>query len=262
ASPKIVGKKLRIAPHCNVYEEKMIPKAHGSGVLTVVAINRVTRCKFTALGVSAGTLARITGMNTKVTAPIMNHQIFQVTWVALSRTAEMPTPKNSAMPRKAPHHPMAALTLAGGARRRTSAGADTVIRIKPIPSMARVVINQAAFMAKPPTTEAMPANSIPSTRVYVAPIRSDTTEAANPPKAPASWTIPTRVPAATKLMWRSCRINSSAEGNFHTCIAAIMPVATTTVHARVPDPVVAITTKHTLGGEKSTRLHIVSTREI
>src|SRR5699024_5713910 len=130
------------------------------------------------------------------------------------------------------------------------------IRIKPMPSMARVIISQAAFMAKPPATEAMPANSIPTTRVYFAPIRSETTEAANPPNAPASWTTPTRAPAATKLIWRSSRINSSAEGNFHTCIAAIMPVATTTVHARAPDPVVAITTKHTLGVEKSTRLQL------
>src|SRR5699024_1996610 len=125
-----------------------------------------------------------------------------------------------------------------------------------MPSMARVIISQAAFMAKPPATEAMPANSIPTTRVYFAPIRSETTEAANPPNAPASWTTPTRAPAATKLIWRSSRINSSAEGNFHTCIATIMPVATTTVHARAPAPVVAITTKHTLGVVKSTRLRL------
>src|SRR5699024_6388168 len=118
-------------------------------------------------------------------------------------------------------------------------------RINPTPSIARVVINQPALMLTPPAIDAIPASAIPATRVYLAPIRSDTTEATRPPSAPANCTTPTSVPAATRLRPRAARIHSRADGSFHTCIAARMPVATTTVHARAPDVVVAITAKLT-----------------
>src|SRR5690625_1187656 len=212
------------------------------------------RCRLSAAGGSAGTLARMTGVNPRVATPMINHQIFQEMSVALSSTAEMPTPKNSAMPWKAPHQPMAALTLSWGASARTMAGAVTVMRINPTPSMARVVMSQPVLRANPPATDATPARSIPSTKVFLEPMRSATTEATRPPRAPAIWTTPTSVPAATRLIPRSARINSRADGNFQTCIAARMPVATTTVHARVVDPVVDITTEPTPRIGKTTRI--------
>src|SRR5690625_2075837 len=251
---KYIGKKLKIAPHWIVYEEKIRPSAQGKAVLIEILMIRPIRFRCTTAGGSAGTRVATIGIKPRVAMPMMNHQICHVISVALSSTAEIPTPIYNAIPWKAPHQPIAPLTLSGGARRRTMAGAVTVMRINPIPSIARVVISQAEFGENPPTRDAIPAQTKPTSRVFLAPMRSATTEAANPPSPPASCTTPTRAPAATRLMPRSARINSNAEGNFHTCIAARMPVATTTVHAREADPVVAITTKPTRRAGKNTRM--------
>src|SRR5699024_12454430 len=73
-APKIVGKKLRIAPHCKVYDEKIMPKAHGNGVFTKLLIKRLIRVKLIAPELSSVTLCTITGINSNVALANMTHQ--------------------------------------------------------------------------------------------------------------------------------------------------------------------------------------------
>lgn len=75
-----------------------MPNAHGNGVFTELLIKRLIRLKLIAPGLSAGTLCKITGIKANVALPMMIHQTCQEMLAALIRTAEIPTPRNNAMP--------------------------------------------------------------------------------------------------------------------------------------------------------------------
>src|SRR6202035_5796599 len=99
----------------------------------------------------------------------------------------------------------------------------------PPPSIARETTSAVPEGAPAPPADPRLAMPSPASRQRRSPASSASSETARPPSMPASWTTPSRAPACTSVMARSCRTDGIAAGRSQMCSPAQIAARTTTI---------------------------------